>query len=360
MSFLSKNDLLAAARLTRAGRLGEATAVLQRMLGGKAAAEPMSATRTIDGVADTLRGLFGRHGAPMDAPVVDGTVIDGNGAPGRFLEGSFGNEAGSRPYKLYVPTGYHGQAVPLVVMLHGCSQSPDDFAAGTRMNEVAEEQGCLVAYPAQIPSANQGKCWNWFSTGDQRRDHGEPSLIAGITRQVMRDYAVDPNRVYVAGMSAGGAQAAIMGAAYPDLYAAIGVHSGLACGAARDLPSALAAMRNGSAGPAADGPPRPAIVFHGTRDKTVHPSNADAVIAQIQAASRLTVSRQDGQVPGGRAWRLTRHADAAGKILLEQWTIEGSGHAWSGGSGVGSYTDPLGPDASREMMRFFLQHARDR
>ncbi len=280
--------------------------------------------------------------------------------PGQFLERQFSNKAGSRPYKLYVPSTHRPPAA-LVVMLHGCTQSPDDFAAGTRMNTVAEEHGFLVAYPAQIASANNAKCWNWFNAGDQVRDGGEPSLIAGITREVMNKHGIDPRRVYVAGMSAGGAAAAILGDAYPDLYAAIGVHSGLACGAASDLPSGFAAMRSGGTPPArrvtaAGGRLVPTIVFHGTRDSTVHPSNADAVVAQRMKAANLSVSVEQSRVPGGHAYRRVRHADAAGKTMLEQWHVDDGGHAWSGGSTAGTYTDPLGPDASREMVRFFLEH----
>jgi poly(hydroxyalkanoate) depolymerase family esterase len=280
----------------------------------------------------------------------------------RFEDRIYANKAGSRAYKLYIPSAYNGQALPLVVMLHGCTQSPDDFAAGTRMNDLAEENPFVVAYPAQDQSANPSKCWNWFKAGDQRRDRGEPSLIAGITRQIMRDYPIDPRRVYIAGLSAGGAAAAIMSATYPDLYAAVGVHSGLACGAASDMPSALAAMQHG-ASPVAplrhlpDHPEAviPIIVFHGDWDRTVNPINADQIIDQskTKADLRTTVSR--GKTPGGISYTRTVQADQSGRPILEQWTLHGAGHAWSGGSAAGSYTDPRGPDASREIIRFFLQ-----
>jgi poly(hydroxyalkanoate) depolymerase family esterase len=306
---------------------------------------------------------IGELAKPSPTPAPD--VVPGSG---QFLERSYSNHAGRRAYKLYVPSGYHGQMLPLVVMLHGSTQSPDDFAAGTRMNALAEEHTCLIAYPAQTAAANASKSWNWFRPSDQQRDQGEPSLIAGLTRQIMRDYPVDPQRVYVAGLSAGAAAAAILGETYPDLYAAIGVHSGLASGAARDLLSALAAMRQG--GPAvgcrsdrASGTgkdPRlvPTIVFHGDQDTTVHPRNGDQVIAQSQATTtqNLQTRVELGQVPGGHAYSRTLQADPSGQALLEQWVIHGAGHAWSGGNPAGSYTDPRGPDAAREMLRFFLEH----
>ena len=297
--------------------------------------------------------------APLSTPDI---VPEG----GKFIEAIYANPAGSRAYKLYIPSRYQGQAVPLVVMLHGGTQTPDDFAAGTRMNVIAEEETCLVVYPAQPSHANPAKCWNWFRPDDQRRDRGEPSLIAGITRQVMHDYSVDPRRVYVGGLSAGAAAAAVMGATYPDLYAAIAVHSGLACGAADDLISAFAAMRQGGSGSSSefgetsavleDGPAVPTIVFHGDRDTIVHPRNADHVITRSMRATNWQKKVRRGQVPGGHAYTCTIHTDANGQAIVEQWCIHGAGHAWSGGSPAGSYTDPRGPDAAKEMLRFFRDH----
>jgi poly(hydroxyalkanoate) depolymerase family esterase len=274
--------------------------------------------------------------------------------PGKFVDGSHTNAAGTRSYKLYVPSSYTGkQPVPLIVMLHGCTQDPEDFARGTQMNQLAEEMQCLVVYPAQSQQANMQRCWNWFSAVDQTRDQGEPSIIAGITRDVMASHAIDAGQVYVAGLSAGGAMATIMGTLYPDLYAAVGVHSGLPFASAHDLPSALAAMKGNFGPPKAPGRSIPIIVFHGDKDTTVHPANGDALIARgvHQAAKEIVI--EPGRVPDGHAYTRTVHRHADGTPHAEQWLIHGAGHAWSGGSSRGSYTDGKGPDASREMMRFF-------
>jgi poly(hydroxyalkanoate) depolymerase family esterase len=338
-------------------QLGEAQA--GRRIGASQLQVPAALRRSFDrlGQLGSVRGLDGLVGPAVGRipiPVPDGAL---------FEERNYANEAGSRAYKLYVPSGYNALALPLVVMLHGCKQSPDDFAVGTRMNDLAEEQTFLVAYPAQDASANVSKCWNWFNTGDQQRDQGEPSLIAGITREIMRDFLVEPGRVYIAGLSAGGAAAAIMGSAYPDLYAGIGVHSGLACGAATDMPSAFEAMRQGrSSGvwePCRHNESRctvPTIVFHGDRDMIVNPVNGDQVIVQAKAAADLRITVTRGQAPGGMSYTRTVQVNESGRRILEQWVLHGAGHAWSGGSSAGSHTEPRGPDASREMLRFFLQH----
>jgi poly(hydroxyalkanoate) depolymerase family esterase len=330
---------------TESSQLARATSVQPRML--RALLD-----RKKERTGPRLRGVIKR--AP---PSTRDIVPEG----ARFIEGTYSNPAGSRAYRLFIPNRYHGQPLPLIIMLHGCTQSPEDFAAGTRMNFVAEEQPCFVVYPAQRSEANQAKCWNWFRTTDQQRGKGEPSLIAGITRQIMRDYSVDPKRVYVAGLSAGAAAAAIMGATYNDLYAAVGVHSGLACGAAVDLPSALLAMRQGGGwddrAVLSDRTAVPTIVFHGDRDNTVHPINGDQVLEQSARARSTQKKVHRGRVPGGHAYTRTTHIDASGRGIFEHWNIHGAGHAWSGGSPAGSYTDPRGPDATREMLRFFLEHS---
>ncbi|MEX5745633.1 PHB depolymerase family esterase [Massilia sp. X63] len=272
--------------------------------------------------------------------------------PGTFSSGSFTNEAGTRDYKLYVPSTLTDAPAALVVMLHGCTQNPDDFAHGTGMNALAEELGCLVVYPAQSQAANPSRCWNWFNETDQQRERGEPSIIAGITRDVMARHPVDADQVFVAGLSAGGAMATIMGTLYPDLYAAVGVHSGLPFAAAKDLPSALAAMKGDFRRSQAPGRTVPIIVFHGDRDTTVHPANGDELVAQGRARNARRTA-EPGQVPNGHAYTRTVHHHDDGSVHAEHWLIHGAGHAWSGGSARGSYTDDKGPDASREMMRFF-------
>jgi len=269
--------------------------------------------------------------------------------PGQFLEGSYSNEAGTRNYRLYVPTRPAAGPRPLIVMLHGCKQNPVDFAAGTTMNLLAEESGCLVLYPEQAASANHSQCWNWFEGAHQQRGQGEPSLIAGMTRQVLREHDGDADRVYVAGLSAGGAMAAVMAASYPELYAAAGVHSGLPVGAAHDLMSALNAMKGARKKPASSGArPVRTIVFHGDRDATVHPSNGDAVYRQFTHGTKETEERGPGHTR-------TVARDANGRVVAEHWNLHGAGHAWSGGSTAGSYATSSGPNASSEMLRFFLQ-----
>lgn len=366
--------------LMQGGDLLAATHAIQR---GLQARSPIDATTPDADVIEVPFHVVVEPGDDAPEPTVEApTSVDGfepqrqtrprdaNG-DGEFREHRFTCSAGALGYKLYVPAGLDPAApAPLLVMLHGCTQSPDDFARGTRMNALAREHGYVVAYPAQSQKNNAGKCWNWFRSGDQQRGRGEPALIAALASELVARHRLDARRVYVAGLSAGGAMAAVLGHTYPDVFAAIGVHSGLPHLAAHDLPSALAAMRQGgtaTAGSRSSALPArvPAIVFHGDRDSTVDPCNGDAVVAQsigpaagVAAVSGTTATVSRGSTSGGRSYTRTIHTDAAGIVVAEQWVVHDAGHAWFGGDASGSYTDPAGPDASAQMLRFFAERAR--
>jgi poly(hydroxyalkanoate) depolymerase family esterase len=343
----------AATRLTRAGKLQAATAAIQSLLRGRAPAPSANDATVIDAE------VVPPPEQPAD-PALDAREMPHPHRPldeAGFVAGAHTHGSSRREYKLFIPPQAGREPLPLVVMLHGCKQDPDDFAAGTAMNEAAAAQGFYVLYPAQSRQANPQGCWNWFKHTHQQRGRGEPALLASMTRDVMAKHAIDPRRVYVAGLSAGGAMAAIVGAAYPELYAAVGVHSGLAAGAASDLSSALAAMRRGSVAGRAEVHGVPTIVFHGDADSTVHPMNGEQVIAaSAGTASTVEVHHVSG-AGGTRASTRRRHIDK-GRVIAEHWVVHGSPHAWSGGRKQGSYTDTRGPDATSEMLRFFFEHPR--
>jgi poly(hydroxyalkanoate) depolymerase family esterase len=359
-----------ALELTKSGRPQQALAVLtasgQRPGDGSGSPIPEIGRQYIPsavlGIID--RWTPGGGAAPQGhVPATGVTAPESPTLPGETRHLTHTTTAGSRAYDLYIPTSYAGQAVPLVVMLHGGTQTAADFAAGTRMSQLAEEQTFLVAYPEQSRTVSHGGYWGWYNPGDQARDRGEPAIIAGITQEIMGHQRVDPSRVYVAGLSAGGAMALVMAATYPELYTAVGVHSGLGYGSATDLRSAFATMKSGGSPQPVGG--LPLIVFHGDNDTVVAPVNAEKIIG-----SRLRAARLAGEFiaapltthagAGGR--RVTRdvYRDAEARTSIENWTIHGGGHAWFGGSLSGSYTDPNGPDASMEMLRFFFQHPTER
>ena len=367
---------------TAAGPMHSVTQTIRRALASAGlpdmAGEAASSESVIDVVARVVDVADTEGRDSRDRPSVgEASEVDEVGEVATFETHAFSNHAGTRAYKLYVPARVGEAPRPVVVMLHGCTQSADDFAAGSQMNRLADAHGFLVVYPEQATHANASKCWNWFQQQDQLRDAGEPSLIAGIVREVTARHGADPRRIFVAGLSAGAAMAVVLGETYPDLFAGVGAHSGLPYGSAHDIPSALAAMKGGRSGlhgrqglpDAAAAPPKkkalqpmPLIVFHGDRDHTVQQTNGleivkqalDAHRAQVGEEPPLTSSTQIGKASGGRSYSRTIHADSTGQVQIESWTIQGAGHAWSGGDARGSYTDRTGPDASAEMVRFFL------
>lgn len=366
-------------RLTQSGRFAKAAQFVQQSMVGTPVEASSGNPETV--IELPLSDAAGESTLPVDSAVAP----EQGGHQGVSLAGQHTEAGLTRAYILYLPPAVASPAlpasIPLVVMLHGCSQSPDDFAAGTGMNELACEQGFAVLYPAQSQDANAARCWNWFEPGHQRRGSGEPAVLAGLTRSVIAQHGLDARRVYVAGLSAGGAMAAILGQTYPDLYAAVGIHSGLASGAASDLMSALSAMKHGRSDASSEStnekaialtaqalgasPPAPTIVFHGDSDAVVHPDNGmravEAAIATgeldiMDSAAALALVEQ-GVSPKGRGYTRTTHPHAEIHLnQAEHWLLHGGGHAWSGGSAQGSFTDPDGPDATREMWRFFSSH----
>lgn len=331
---------------------------------GESAADPgfrRRETRFTRPLAETIRDLAAARrvtGSPLSKRSGPPPVPEG----ARYFSRSFDCEHGSRSYLLYIPAAAAGgRPSGLVMMLHGCKQDPDDFATGTGMNAQADATGMLVVYPAQTAVANPSHCWNWFNAADQRRGAGEAALLAALAGAVATEFDVPPGSVFAAGLSAGGAMAAILAEAYPDVFKAAGIHSGLPAGAASDMPSAFAAMAghaNRAVPPAPTAPTR-LIVFHGTADTVVRPANGEAIVGTARRRAR-SVDRHEGRTTAGRTYQRIVYQTAGGQAHAEHWILDGHGHAWSGGRPEGSYTDCDGPDASAEMMRFFSETAAPR
>ena len=386
-----QNLMREATHLTQAGRLSEATAIIQRALRGENPAEPPlnpDATSTsthadtssmvLDGCVFEVPGSAAADALEpkqsKQSPTPDAVTFKAPASLGEFVSGSHTHAGLTRRYKLYTPPGPSDQLRPLVVMLHGCTQNPDDFAAGTAMNERARAQGFFVLYPEQSKEANAHLCWNWFKHNHQQRGKGEPALIADMTQRIVKLHGIDTQRVYIAGLSAGAAMASLVGQAYREIFAAVGVHSGLPDGVAHNAQQAFALMKDGASSQrmpvsanSARHRPMPTIVFHGDQDKTVNPVNGEQVIATVLAklanSGHAVVTApahiEQGQTPNGRRYTRSTHHDDKGKIIAEHWLVHGAGHAWSGGGAKGSYTDPKGPDATGEILRFFFEHPLD-
>ena len=363
--------------LVKKSDLGGATALIRKALSGETAPEgesgdakappPRPSAKVIPllprrPLGETLRALRVRPIMPPGLP----DAPEPGPAPDlgeRFLRRTYSGPAGSLDYRLYVPADHERREMALVIMLHGCTQSPEDFALGTRMNALAEEFGLIVAYPHQPRSANANGCWNWFDRRHQNRGSGEPAKLAGLAQALAKEFDVRRERVFAAGLSAGGAMAEILAVTYPDVFDAVGIHSGLPYKSAGDVPSAFAAMKGTAA---FDPAPLAAsdrhsrkIIFHGLADGTVNSVNGERILDEVERGETSpTRSDLDWPIEGGRVSR-TSLKDADGQPVAEQWLVEGGGHAWFGGDPRGSFTQTVGLDASRVMMRFFLEPALD-
>jgi poly(hydroxyalkanoate) depolymerase family esterase len=320
------------------------------------------------------------------------TSIAGTSTDGKWIAGTARAAGGSRKFKLWVPvtieTSSQNERVwPLVMLLHGCTHGAQDMAAISGMNEVAATNQFLVVYPEQVRRANLMKCWNWFRPKHQARDAGEPSILAAVVDQVRSTHNVDAGRIYVAGVSAGGAMASILAATYPDIFAALAVFAGAEFKAATSTSEAFAAMKHGGPDPLRQGQlafetmrsgltfkdrrRMPLIVFHGTADTRVNPVNADQAIAQwgktnesLSAAhgesgfaltEKVIDGRMPNHVPDGYVYQRHIYLEADARPLMEKWLIQGLGHAWCGSPKPSRYGDPKGPNASAEIWRFFRE-----
>ena len=342
---------------TDGARLSAANDLVQRTLAqhGLVPQSRQTAGHEMPGMP-SLESMLAKFTGPIGNVTQTDLVIP---AGAEFRSDTLTCPAGSRTYRTYIPASTaEGATTGVVMMLHGCTQTPEDFAAGTGMNALAELHRFVVVYPAQSRGDNAQSCWNWFSRGDQRRGRGEPAILAGIASLISKEHGVGPDRTFVAGLSAGAAMAVILGETYSDVFAAVGAHSGLPVGAAKDVTSAFAAMAGNATDaisqPAATGKTR-TIVFHGNADATVHPSNGDAIAKRaVDAGALQTIETSTKGEAAGRRFTCTITSDLQGKPIVEHWSIDGQGHAWSGGQPTGSYTDANGPDASAEMIRFFF------
>lgn len=290
--------------------------------------------------------------APSVLPLPEGAV---------FSQDRFVCLSGTRRYLTYIPASAKNGVTGLILMLHGATQTPEDFADGTAMNALAEKQGFIVVYPHQSRSNQVQSSWKWFERRDQGRNRGEPALLAGLTRLIVARYGVPKDKVFVAGLSAGAAMAVILGETYPDIFSAVGAHSGLPTGAALNVPTAFAAMAGLSGDSGSAGPAMRTSVFHGSADATVRPSNGDRIArnAHDGDADDLDQSEDDGET-NGRRFHVSTTFALDGTESVEHWVVDGAGHAWSGGQPSGSYTDAQGPDASAEMVRFFFSANREK